>query len=74
MSTSAGVSIESSAITTTTTTTTVPAQSALTSVLSASWSVLLPQITATIRKEVNEAMQQASTSTAAASGKEGMIK
>ena len=49
---------ESSSTTMTTTTTTTVSQTALTS---ASWSVLLPQITATIRKEVGEAMHQTNT-------------
>ena len=48
--------------------TTTVSQTALMSVLAASWSVLLPQITATIRREVGEAMQQANRTPTAASG------
>ena len=62
---------ESSSMTTTTTTMTV-SQTTLTSVLTVSWSVLLPQFTATIRKEVGETMQRANTTPAAAASGYGM--
>ena len=71
---SEGARVISSTTTTSTTTTPAVPQTALTSVLAASWSVLLPQITATIRKEVGEAMQQANTIPAAASGMSGTFK
>ena len=70
---SAGVGVISSATTTTTTTMPTVSQTALTSVFAASWSVLLPQITATIRKEVGEAMQQLNTTPADASGMSGTL-
>ena len=49
----------------------VETQSALTSVLSASWPVLLPQISATILKEVSEAVQRPNPTL---SGERCMIK